>query len=41
MGNAVDDVIPIGQILGWVVNLAVVEVLIRRRRAGDAGARGS
>ncbi|MFW6691084.1 DUF2306 domain-containing protein [Streptomyces sp. MAR4 CNX-425] len=33
-GGAVDDVIPVGQVLGWVVNLAVAEVLIRRRAAG-------
>jgi uncharacterized membrane protein len=41
VGDAVADVIPVGQILGWVVNLAVVEVLIRRRRAGAARAPGS
>ncbi|SDD11864.1 DUF2306 domain-containing protein [Actinokineospora iranica] len=30
---AVQELIPIGQTLGWMVNLVVVEVLIRRRRA--------
>ncbi|MFF0725360.1 hypothetical protein [Streptomyces sp. NPDC004134] len=24
--------IPVGQVLGWIVNLAVAELLIRRRR---------
>jgi uncharacterized membrane protein len=32
------ELIPVGQVLGWVVNLAVVEVVIRRRRAGSAAA---
>jgi uncharacterized membrane protein len=37
---AVPDLIPVGQVLGWVVNLVLAEVLIRRRRgAGSAPAR--
>ncbi|RJL32632.1 DUF2306 domain-containing protein [Bailinhaonella thermotolerans] len=39
IGDDVRSVIPIGQALGWIVNLAVVELLIRRprsRRARDA-----
>ncbi|HEY2206957.1 MAG TPA: DUF2306 domain-containing protein [Pseudonocardia sp.] len=38
--SAVTGLIPLGQVLGWVVNLAVVEVWIRRRRGRirhDAG----
>ncbi|MEU4427756.1 DUF2306 domain-containing protein [Actinoplanes sp. NPDC024001] len=35
-GAAPETLIPVGQILGWVVNLAVVEVLIRRRRGAPA-----
>ncbi|AZM49861.1 hypothetical protein DMB38_32400 [Streptomyces sp. WAC 06738] len=31
--DTVTDVIPVGQVLGWIVNLAVAELLIRRRRA--------
>jgi uncharacterized membrane protein len=27
------DLIPVGQVLGWIVNLAVAELLIRRRRS--------
>jgi uncharacterized membrane protein YozB (DUF420 family) len=30
--TAVTSLIPIGQVLGWMINLAVAEVLIRRRR---------
>jgi uncharacterized membrane protein len=33
---AVPDLIPVGQVLGWVVDVAVAEVLIRRRRAGGS-----
>jgi uncharacterized membrane protein YozB (DUF420 family) len=34
------DLVPVGQVLGWVVNLAVAEVVIRRRRrAGSAAGR--
>jgi len=29
--DAVPSLIPIGQVLGWVVNLIVVEFLLRRR----------
>ncbi|TQS29890.1 DUF2306 domain-containing protein [Microbispora sp. KK1-11] len=32
MGELATSMIPIGQTLGWVVNLAVVESVIRRRR---------
>jgi uncharacterized membrane protein len=32
LAGAAPDLIPVGQVLGWVVNLAVAEVLIRRRR---------
>ncbi|WBB62455.1 DUF2306 domain-containing protein [Streptomyces sp. WMMC500] len=40
-GDAATDLIPVGQVLGWVVNLAVVELMIRRRdaRRGAAGGR--
>lgn len=30
------EMIPVGQILGWIVNLAVVEVLIRRRSTSSS-----
>jgi uncharacterized membrane protein len=30
--TAVASLIPVGQVLGWMINLAVAEVLIRRRR---------
>jgi uncharacterized membrane protein len=30
---AVTSLIPVGQVLGWVINLAVAEVIIRRRRS--------
>jgi uncharacterized membrane protein YozB (DUF420 family) len=33
LSASVPDLIPVGQVLGWVVNLAVAEVLIRRRAA--------
>ncbi|MEU8058451.1 DUF2306 domain-containing protein [Microbispora bryophytorum] len=32
MGELATSLIPIGQTLGWVVNLVVVETVIRRRR---------
>ncbi|MEU6430064.1 DUF2306 domain-containing protein [Microbispora sp. NPDC046973] len=32
MGELATSMIPIGQTLGWVVNLVVVEIVIRRRR---------
>jgi hypothetical protein len=32
LAGAAPELIPVGQVLGWVVNLAVAEVLIRRRR---------
>ncbi|WP_329369823.1 DUF2306 domain-containing protein [Streptomyces sp. NBC_00669] len=35
-GNEAHDLIPVGQTLGWIVDLAVAEVLIRRRRARSA-----
>ncbi|OZM82095.1 DUF2306 domain-containing protein [Pseudonocardia sp. MH-G8] len=31
--DAVPSVIPIGQVLGWVVNLVIAEIVISRRRA--------
>lgn len=33
----VPTLIPVGQVLGWIVNLAIVEVLIRRRRVVRPG----
>jgi uncharacterized membrane protein len=33
----VASLIPVGQVLGWMINLAVAEVLIRRRRAVIGG----
>ncbi|MEU4619960.1 DUF2306 domain-containing protein [Actinoplanes sp. NPDC023801] len=36
-GDRVASLIPIGQTLGWIVNLAVVEVVIRRRRRWGTG----
>jgi hypothetical protein len=33
LGAAAPELIPVGQVLGWVVNLAVAEVLLRRRVA--------
>jgi uncharacterized membrane protein len=33
VGSAAPALIPVGQVLGWTVNLAVAEILIRRRRA--------
>ncbi|MEU8174212.1 DUF2306 domain-containing protein [Microbispora hainanensis] len=41
MGELANSMIPIGQTLGWVVNLIVVETVIRRRRAGHAGPFGT
>jgi hypothetical protein len=31
--SAAPALVPVGQVLGWVLNLAVAEVVIRRRRA--------
>lgn len=31
--DSVPSVIPIGQVLGWVLNLVIAEIVIRRRRA--------
>jgi uncharacterized membrane protein len=36
LGDAAQDMIPTGQTLGWIINLAVVEIMIRRRRARSA-----
>lgn len=33
IGDLAPTMIPVGQALGWVVNLVVVEIVIRRRRA--------
>jgi len=33
IGEKATSVIPVGQTIGWIVNLAVVEIIIRRRRA--------
>ncbi|WP_419998283.1 DUF2306 domain-containing protein [Streptomyces boninensis] len=33
LGDHAADMIPVGQVLGWIINLAVAELLIRRRRA--------
>ncbi|WP_187280644.1 MULTISPECIES: hypothetical protein [Microbispora] len=41
MGELANSMIPVGQTLGWVVNLIVVETVIRRRRADDAGPFGA
>jgi hypothetical protein len=35
--TAAAALIPIGQVLGWMINLVVAEVLIRRRRGMIAG----
>lgn len=35
--TAVASLIPVGQVLGWLINLAAAEVLVRRRRAMAAG----
>jgi putative effector of murein hydrolase LrgA (UPF0299 family) len=37
--DSASSVIPIGQVLGWVINLVIAEVVIRRRRARTAGPR--
>ena len=37
IGESASSLIPIGQTLGWVVNLAVVEIIIRRRRRSSRG----
>lgn len=37
MGELANSMIPVGQTLGWVVNLIVVERIIRRRGAGYDG----
>jgi hypothetical protein len=37
--DSVTSIIPIGQVLGWVVNLVIAEVVIRRRRAYTASIR--
>jgi len=39
--DSAESLIPIGQVLGWVVNLAIAEIVIRRRRAHTAVARDS
>jgi uncharacterized membrane protein len=43
IGADVSSVIPIGQVLGWIVNLVVVEILIRRseNRRADPAFQGS
>ncbi|MBX6383928.1 MAG: DUF2306 domain-containing protein [Microbispora sp.] len=41
MGELATSMIPIGQALGWIVNLVVVEIVIRRRGAGYAGPVGT
>ena len=41
MGELANSMIPVGQTLGWVVNLIVVETVIRRRRADYAGPFGA
>lgn len=38
IATAAPSLIPVGQVLGWIVNLAVVEILIRRPRRGRAPA---
>ncbi|AKH85846.1 hypothetical protein AA958_30610 [Streptomyces sp. CNQ-509] len=35
--DTVTDVTPAGRVLGWTVNLAVAQLLIRRRRARAPG----
>jgi uncharacterized membrane protein len=42
--DSVPSVVPIGQVLGWVVNLVIAEMVIRRRRArpsSDTSARSA
>lgn len=39
IGDNASSMIPIGQALGWVVNLIVVEILIRRRQSRSARSR--
>jgi hypothetical protein len=37
IGENASSMIPIGQTLGWIVNIIAVEILIRRRRSRSAG----
>jgi uncharacterized membrane protein len=39
IGDNAPSMIPIGQALGWIVNLIAAEILIRRRRGGVIGNR--
>jgi uncharacterized membrane protein YozB (DUF420 family) len=39
LGSEVPSLIPLGQVLGWIVNLAVAEIVIRRRRVVLPGRR--
>jgi uncharacterized membrane protein len=39
--DSATSVIPIGQVLGWVVNLVIAEIVIRRRRARTATVAGT
>lgn len=33
IGEDITDMIPIGQIADWIINLTIAEIMIRRRRA--------